>query len=209
MGIDEVRGRVRRFVRDFQAKYLQDYVFVHINKTGGSSIEAALGVKLDHDTALEKRQRLGLDEWSRRFKFAFVRNPWDKVVSHYLYRVRTNQTGLRDDPLEFGEWVRRSYGAKEPRYYDKPRMFMPQWRWISDDEGVQLVDFVGRFETLAADFERVRERIRCKGELPHRKRSERVPYADYYDDEARRIVAEHFAGDVERFGYSFGAEGSG
>lgn len=202
MGIEEVRGRVRRFVRDFQARYLQDFVFVHINKTGGSSIEAALGVKLDHDTALEKRARLGAAEWERRFKFAFVRNPWDKVVSHYLYRVKTNQTGLRDEPLEFGEWVARSYGEKDPRYYDKPRMFMPQWRWICDEGGAQLVDFVGRFERLEADFETVRERLDCDP-LPHHKCSERGPYGDYYDDASRGIVAEHFAGDLERFGYSF------
>src|SRR5438477_13059262 len=98
----------------FKERYFQDFVFIHINKTDGSSIEKALGVRHEHRTALEKRAQLGEKFWVKKFKFAVVRNPWDKVVSHYHYRVQTNQTVLGANPMGFPEWVRRAYGNQDP-----------------------------------------------------------------------------------------------
>jgi hypothetical protein len=65
------------------------YVFIHINKTAGSSIEAALGLQLSHFSAREVIASIGEETWKNVFKFTVVRNPWDKVVSHYHYRVQT------------------------------------------------------------------------------------------------------------------------
>jgi len=90
-----------------------DFVFIHINKTDGTSIEAALGLRLEHKTAQEKIHQLGLASWRNRFTFAFVRNPWDRVVSHYHYRVETNQTELATRTISFTEWVFRAYGAQD------------------------------------------------------------------------------------------------
>ena len=136
-------------------KYFQKFVFIHINKTGGSSIERALGIRHEHKTALEKRQEYGASLWRNKYSFAFVRNPWDKVVSHYHYRIMTNQTGLQDDAMKFGEWVRLAYEENDPHYYDYPKMFMPQLDWISDKNGDLLVNNVGRFEQLEGDFRKI------------------------------------------------------
>ena len=76
------------------------YLFIHINKTAGSSIERALNLRFEHKTAMEKRAELGSLRWRRAFKFSFVRNPWDKVASHYRYRVRTNQTGMGNGHID-------------------------------------------------------------------------------------------------------------
>jgi hypothetical protein len=110
-----LRYRVKDRLARLRTKYLLDIVFVHINKTGGSSIETALGLPFQHRTALELRSYLGERRWRERFSFAFVRNPWDKVASHYAYRVTTNQTGLGDHHLPFNEWVRLAYGDRDPR----------------------------------------------------------------------------------------------
>ena len=123
------RDRLSRDWARYHEKYFRPYVFIHINKTGGSSVEAALRLPFEHKTALEKEAELGPALWRRKHKFAFVRNPWDKVVSHYHYRVQTNQTGLGDASLSFGDWVRAVYRDRDPRYYDEPRMFVPQWEW--------------------------------------------------------------------------------
>jgi chondroitin 4-sulfotransferase 11 len=179
------------------------FVFVHINKTGGSSVEKALGLPFQHRTALEIRRDLGQRLWDERFKFTVIRNPWDKVASHYHYRVKTNQTGLADDPIPFTEWVRRAYGDREPRYYDQPKMFMPQVDWICDETGTIIVDFVGRFERLHADFQSACQRIGRRAELPHLKKSQNRDYRREYDTASIDLVAERFAGDVSEFGYSF------
>jgi chondroitin 4-sulfotransferase 11 len=185
-------------------KYVSDVLFVHINKTGGTSIERALGLPFQHRTALELRELVGPARWAERFSFAFVRNPWDKVASHYHFRVQTNQTGLRAIPIQFNEWVRLTYGTQCVPYYDQPKMFMPQTDWISDDSGEIIVDFVGRFERLEEDFDAVCQRIGRWAPLPHLKRSSRGDYRSLYDDESVEIVARWFTKDIQNFGYEFG-----
>lgn len=189
----------------FWSRYLAEALFVHINKTGGSSIEKALGMPFQHRTASEFVELVGPDRWERCFTFAVVRNPWGKVYSHYRFRVKTNQTALAEGSVPFPEWVRRAYGDREARFYDQPRMFMPQTHWIRDGDGRELVDFVGRFETLSESFDEVCDRLGVEAELPHLKRSPRTieGYREAYDDEAREIVAHRFREDLDRFGYTF------
>ncbi len=201
--LEQARYVLDQAARRWYSRYVADYAFVHINKTGGSSIERALRLPFEHKTAAEKIAELGADEWARRYTFTVVRNPWDKVVSHYHYRVQTNQTGLGARPLPFGDWVRLAYRDHDPAYYDQPRMFMPQADWITGPDGGLLVDEVCRFETLAADFAAVCRRIGTSAAIPHEKPSRRGPYREHYDDAAAEIVREAFARDIERFHYQF------
>lgn len=194
---------VRRAV-SLRQRYFDDFVFIHINKTGGSSVEKALKLNFEHKTALEKIAELGRARWDKRFSFTFVRNPWEKVVSHYHYRVKTDQTNLASGRIGFGEWVKLTYGGRHPSYYDHPKMFMPQLDWISDADGRILVDFVGRFERLEEDFKEICQRLGARAELPHLKSSGHGGYRQYYDEDTARIVAEWFRRDVDRFGYEFG-----
>ena len=196
-------SRFRHWHRTLRERYLRPYVFIHINKTGGSSIEKALGIGLDHSTAAEKHAQLGAAAWQSKFTFTVVRNPWDKVVSHYHYRVKTNQTNLGEQPIPFAEWLQRCYVERDPRYYDQPRMFMPQRQWLLGAEGEMLVEFVGRFESLQQDFNYICERLSLRAELGHAKPSSRGSYRDYYDADTRDLVARHFAEDLEAYGYEF------
>ena len=92
----------------------QGFVFIHINKTAGVSIGKALGLEKQHLTAREYKNSLGNRRWDKMFKFTIVRNPWDKVVSHYFHRVKTNQTGLGNNPIGFKEWVKLTYSEQNP-----------------------------------------------------------------------------------------------
>lgn len=196
-------SRVKRWQRTMHERHVRPYVFIHINKTGGSSIEHALGVGLDHSTAAEKFEQLGAEAWAKKFTFTMVRNPWDKVVSHYHWRVKTNQTGIADQGLEFSEWVRRAFGDQDPRYHDDPRMFMPQRQWLVDRNDQMIVEFVGRFENLADDFEVIRRRLDLDATLGHAKPTTRDHYRTYYDSTTQELVERVYAEDLEEFGYSF------
>jgi hypothetical protein len=193
----------RHWHRTLRERYLRPYVFIHINKTGGSSIEKALGIGLDHSTAQEKFEQLGADAWQRKFTFTFVRNPWDKVVSHYHYRVNTNQTGMGANPVPFDRWLQLCYVERDPRYLDQERMFMPQRRWLVNPQGEMLVEFIGRFENLQQDFTTVCERLSLRAELGHAKPSGRGSYRDYYDSASRDLIARCFEEDLQAFDYSF------
>lgn len=187
----------------------REIFFVHINKCAGSSIEQALGLKFQHKTAIEIIDEVGRQRWQEGFSFAVVRNPWDKVVSHYHWRLKTNQTDLAVNPISFSEWVERTYGAQDVRYFDKPKMFMPQSKWLAGNavsaSSDVMVDFIGRFESLRQDFERICAIIKLDKapQLPHMNKTKRAAYQSYYTHSTREIVSRWFAEDIERFGYNF------
>jgi len=195
--------RVRRKIKSTRHLYFDNFEFIHINKTGGSSVEKALNMPLEHKTALEKIEEIGYDVWNRRLTFTVIRNPWDKVVSHYHYRVKTNQTSLSKKSIGFREWLQRAYRDRDPFYYDDPKMFMPQMDWLSDSDGNLLVDEIIRFEHLNQEFSVVMKKLGKRVNLPHVKSSKRGNYKSYYDDDAVQIVQNCFEKDIDFFGYTF------
>lgn len=182
------------------------FIFIHINKTGGTSVARGLGISYKtHLTVKEASLRIPLSLWDSAFKFTVVRNPWDKVVSHYEFRVRTNQTGLAKGDINFQEWVRLAYGERRRPWYDNPKMFQAQVDWLTGFDGRQKIDFVGRFEDLETAFLTVSGRLQIDAQLPHLNRSPRPDYRQYYDPETREIIRARFRSDCELFGYEFDA----
>ncbi len=204
-GFKSKRRLLKRKIHTFPLWYQEpDFIFIHINKTGGSSIEKALKLPFEHLTAVEKINEVGIEKWQQKFTFAFVRNPFDKVCSHYRYRVKTNQTQLKNKPLGFAEWVRLSYGEQDPFYCDKPKMFMPQTQWLCDSNGQLLVNQVYKFEHLNDDFAKFCKKLNIVGaQLPHLKASKSVDYKTFYDEETKDIVEQCFASDLKKFTYKF------
>ena len=184
-----------------------DFAFIHINKTAGRSIESALKIPFEHATAREKIARIGLRRWRRKYTFAVVRNPFDRVVSHYHYRLGKDATLLKTRPVPFNRWVELAYGRRDSRYYDNPKMFLPCMDWISDEDGKVLVTFVARFENLNDDFAticgHIFNRRMTAPVLPHVNASQRGHYRDYYDDAGIDVVRRHFARDIEAFSYDY------
>jgi hypothetical protein len=184
-------------------RLFDDFEFIHINRTGGTSIVKALRLPFEHRTALEIIERIGQAKWDRLLSFTVVRNPWDKVVSDYHHRILTNKTGLGVRTIPFGEWVRHAYQDQNPTYFYPPLMFAPQIDWICAPDGSIAVDYVCRFENLENDFETVARRINRRVALPHLNRSNHGHYRDYYDNETAAIVKRWFLKDIEAFGYTF------
>ena len=181
------------------------YIFVHINKTAGTSIGNAIGLPVKHhQTAREVIARIGRDKWDTAYKFTLVRNPWDKVVSHYEYRRKRNKTEVATRGISFSGWVKKTYGPeKDPFYYNNPKAFQPQVEWLKNDKGKIDIDFIGKFETITEDFDQIKNVIGLEAELPHLNASKREGYQSYYDAETREIVAQWFREDIEAFGYQF------
>ena len=116
----------------------------------------------------------------------------------------TNQNNLSKQPIKFNDWVKLAYGDKDPKYYDKPKMFMPQIEWITDEAGKELVNFVGKFESLQEDFTEICNKLgKPEIQLPHLKKSTHKSYKDYYTNESYAIISDWFSEDIVRFDYEY------
>ena len=146
-----------------------------------------------------------VDIWKNYFKFAFVRNPWDLLVSLYFHYVRINCMHLT-----FEEFLGQTLAIKDPfsrgdNKYDLHYNSLTNMDWVADENGNQLVDFIGRFENLQEDFNTICDKIGIpRQELPHKNKTNHKHYTEYYDDETRDLVEEKYAKDLEYFGYKFG-----
>jgi hypothetical protein len=141
--------------------------------------------------------------WNGYFKFGFVRNPWDLLVSAYHFlKVQAATPGHQERNPDMNELIRRS-----PDFNSYVRLYSLQVTDMSallcDDDGAELVDFVGRYESIEEDFARACRKIGIDAVLPHVNRSEHAHYRDYYTAETKSIVRALFARDIERFGYAF------
>jgi chondroitin 4-sulfotransferase 11 len=181
------------------------FVFIHINKSAGTSIARSIGLpKKRHLTVKEVIAIIGKKNYEEAFSFTVVRNPWSKVVSHYQYRVHTNQTDLGANPIGFHEWVAKTYGpVKDTTYYNTPKMFMPQVDWLKDDKNEINIKKILRFEDLPNAYNEVALQLGIKDTLPVLNKTKKIDYKTQYNEESKLIVADHFKEDIELFGYEF------
>jgi len=222
-------------------------IFVHIPKAAGRSIEMYFMNRLEldrndeahreqvllndndnPDRGTEKLSHLSASEYvdcgyiskqdfDQFHKFSFVRNPWSRLVSEYRYRNFLSHKSFKDFVMN---------KLPQPGWDDKYRHVMPQTDMLYDEEGRLLVDFVGKFENLQPDFEKVctqlgfedsrlphinssdkksRELRRKARNIFHRnKESSLRKYDEFYDEETREYVAELYRADIKNFNYRFG-----
>lgn len=194
-----------------QRKEGVESVFIHIPKVAGTSIEAALyGTfgKVGHRTAFERR-RLDPIGFDRSFRFAFVRNPYDRFVSAYTYmrkggRNKFDKEWAERNLAQFKDFDSFVFALRQPNIREailRWMHFRPQHEFLYDAEGKILVDFVGRYETLDADFQVVSERLEMPVSLPRLNEVERDNRNEYYSDATRSIIHSLYARDFELFRY--------
>lgn len=119
--------------------------FIRIPRTGSSSMGAALHIDESHKTAIERKTG---DNGIPSFKFAFVRHPFDRFLSTF-YFFNLHMFGEYTDPNVFlAENDLNEFTADE---YHKT-FLRPQSDYIFDENGVLMVDFLGRYETLDTDY---------------------------------------------------------
>lgn len=208
------------------------FLFVHIAKTGGTSVRAALqryrwrdpyylpqwlaskmsglaghelAIKLPrHCKVITAQEMLPREFYNDLFKFGFVRNPWDLQVSSY-HHIKRERPHLVLPDESFEEFLTRKLDPNRPWQYHIDTSITPQSDYLVDLRGNLIVDFVGRYENLQNDFDHCCERIGLPIQaLPHRRKAnDRSRYRDYYNATTQKLVAAHFERDIALFGYQF------
>ena len=188
--------------------------FVHIPKTGGTSVREVIE-KLDEREAIPKTfyaphgKDLNkyiniLNSNPEIFRFTFVRNPWDRAVSSYLYMCAVNEINEKTTGFKkfISDYCNDCYD--HPNKNEEIKWHMIEQHLLVYDEQKPMVDSVGRFENLQTDFNRILEKINIPPQsLPHKKKTKRKHYAKYYDAESRELVGRLYAKDIELFNYEF------
>jgi len=198
------------------------FVFAAIPKTGTHSVRRALRLHMGpadqeqvglfvqrslpipdlarighgHITLAQLRPHMASADFEAFFKFAFVRNPFDRFVSYSSFITR--EVGHFDrDPQR----VMRHFLANPP--WDHI-LFRPQFEFVTDAGGNLLADYIGRVEQMQQSYDEICARIGIpSASLDQVNSSRRAAYRDYYDQELIDGVAKLYARDLELFDYGF------
>jgi hypothetical protein len=207
----------------------QGFWFVDIPRTSSSSIRSELGAHFgvlhgkmnipekdfatpqhfaDHRTALEMREKVGQELWSRLLTFSMVRNPWARALSFFSYRRGNARVKIPEnwDLAEYLRHVARARAGDVHPVLAYPPQYATCSEFLTDETGQIIVSQIIRYENRASELSEIGAKIGFP-DLGQRHINSTTPkelsLSDYYDAESKRLVAEIYAEDCERFGYSF------
>lgn len=189
-------------------------IFIHIPKNAGTSVSFFFtGEKQSnpHHTDLAILDEIKQGKYTEYFKFSIVRNPFDRIVSIFQYYVNggnglwyDKEIGVIFSRIGFTALLlllRQNELSKIiPRYQQElyPH-FLPQYKYIYDDSGELLLDYIGTYEKLPEHMQHIGKKFNIEGEFPHKLKSSHSPYRDYYTQELIDIVANQYQRDIELF----------
>ena len=182
------------------ASVTKDVIFIHVPKTGGTSIGDWLGgLQFDGHPTLDMLSKYH----DGQLTFGVVRNPWDRAVSgwNYLFKtphIDTNfQSYIDKTPAPtFEEFLYQLDTVKTEQFWFDGTT--PQVAWLDP------VDIVLSFHNLQNDFRHIQYALndfrplpRLNASIPH------INYRSYYTPETRALVSEIFEQDIRAFGFTF------
>lgn len=208
----------------------KNFLFIHIPKTGGSSLEEVLFQyksfeyhEVTHAISLQYKDYLDDDFFFSLHKFAFIRNPWDLQVSCWRYYIR--QQGV---DMSFDEFIRWKFTGSIIHMIDRlpkneessidrlKRAFyvhrIPQTHYLINEKGEYLVDYIASFEKLNFHYEHLVDHLNLeKNYIPKVNVSsyqdEDRDYRKLYTEETKEIVRSRFNLDILMYGYQFEEDG--
>jgi hypothetical protein len=199
------------------------FLFVHVQKTGGSSIDRAVSSAVPDVRrigSLDRHATIGQilraePELRGYWTVGFVRNPWERMLSWHRMVERFVEGAEAGRPNHTRQLERNDFLATVAREFPDFESFVlrgpdrfgrlrtPQVGYLTSR--TRRADFVGRQESLDADLRAVFARLGLPApEIPELNVDrERPDYHDVYTPAMRRRVAELFARDLNAFGYEF------
>ena len=188
-------------------------IFIHIPKTAGKSITSVLRKnnfkiiqlqcapdKSNDDktgayklgTVQRALRKTSYETMKNNYKFAFVRNPYDRAVSNYYF------LGYRGK-MSFNTFLKTE--LKKVR--DVWHHTLTQSQHIHDKDGNLMVDFIGKFENLQEDFDKICDKIGlARVQLPHNNASGKKGRENCLTEENKQIIYDLYKIDFDNFGYS-------
>lgn len=187
-------------------------IFVHIPKCAGISVSRSLfgNVSGAHHSIQKFQIMFAPDEFAQYFKFTFVRNPWDRLVSAFHFLKKGGLTVQDKDwsdrylaPYpDFDAFAR--HGIQNRQIFFFPH-FRPQYTYICLLGRQPAMNFIGYFENLSRDFDYICQTLKLDASLKslNRNPDRESDFRKYYTNETRDIVGRLYADDIRMLGYTF------
>ena len=208
------------------------FLYIAIHKTASTSVRRRLQKYSDvkvvtdsnspyffHATASSLVDEFAINKWSwsSYFKFAFVRNPWERLVSAYFYRQKMVKKWKQTPPKnDFYRDVNESFSHElgtTKNFKDwlqkylingKREIAMHQYKYIVDENQKLLIDFVGKLENINKDFNKIINKIGLDVKpLDNQNRSCHTDYTSYYDEYTQKLVEDYYSVDINLFEYEY------
>ena len=153
-------------------------------------------MSLSLDTRKEYFEQV-VDEWDDYYKFTFVRNKHDQLISLYNYDLRSILNGMG-----FSEFI-KSHVAEQSNLYPLYDYWIDQ-SYLTTVDGEEIFDFIGRFENYVDDLKTVCEKIGVEYEDVRKNQGsyDRKKKHSYYDEELGSLVYNRFSKEFEQFVWS-------
>ena len=173
-------------------------IYYHIPRTGGTSIInkfIMLGeiTRLEHSHKIWKyyRDQYGMEIFDKYFKFAVIRNPYDKVFSSYCHNSKEYK--------DFNKWLLWVDQIIDKR---KAHVLGSYFHWFGRQS---LYDDLIRFEKFKKGWNRICKKIGINNSLKHLNvsKANKLNYRNYYNQESKNIVKQHYERDLDIFKYVF------
>lgn len=223
-------------------------IFVHIPKTGGAAIEKTLGIfgsdnngclnpnyeilygKSDHQILHHLKLNEIKDIKKKEFKdfklVSFVRNPYDRIVSEYLWRLQVygnRKVGFKEFLNEDAIPRKNKINKFLKNFYNDEKLisfldvhYDSQISFLMIDNKIEVKN-IGKFEKLAENFELIFNKKLIHQKI-HRSKSHYLyylfkkffpnfltknAYRKYYDNETYDLITKHYDEDIKEFNYIF------
>ena len=196
-----------------------NFIYIHIPKTGGNSIQTVLAPYADDKVVLRRSignvlnedGLQGLDVFNDEIGFSdpkhkhasiqdYYSKLGDEIYSYYIFASIRNPW---DRVISQTAFLSMDKLPNRPLTVDEINFPLPMIDYISINGKVVINGFI-RFEYLQYDFNNICRSLKIPDAfLPHKNRSIRKEYRGYYCSRTARYVAEKFSADIDLFGYAF------
>jgi hypothetical protein len=179
------------------------FIFIHFPKAAGTSMRDFFYKRIPQEEIDESEKYhvhtaasvvKELPFWNSYFKFGFVRNPWDMVVSAYFFYFKNKEEVAKKCPtIELFFQNLEFLGD----FYLHPATY-----YFFDGDN-NLMDYIGKYEDLPNSFDYCLQRIGLTGQLEFHNASEHKHYSYYYDEHWQNVIGERYGNDVSTWKYCF------
>lgn len=186
-------------------------IFLHIPKTGGTTVMRLLDIRLffdsnpgvrpspQHFSCNILRERIGAEKYDNYYKFVFVRNPWARILSSYYWR---QQLPKKRPAILFDDFVKKAQHIVQNKLYYEQEFgehFIPQIEYTKD------VDDIFRYENFKSSLMTVASKLKTPIPLiPDKTPKHYDDYWNFYSDSSREIITDIYQDEIVKFGYEFG-----